>query len=42
MKEADASEKLDRGWTMKYITDFAIPVDFYLRVKSTVPRSTTS
>jgi predicted dehydrogenase len=31
LKEADASEKLDRGWTIKYITDFAIPVDFYLR-----------
>ena len=31
LKEPDASEKLDRGWTMKYITDFAIPVDFYLR-----------
>ncbi|WP_310557801.1 Gfo/Idh/MocA family oxidoreductase [Flavobacterium sp.] len=24
-------EGLDKGWTMKYITDFAIPVDFYLR-----------
>lgn len=31
LKEPDASEKLERGWTMKYITDFAIPVDFYLR-----------
>lgn len=31
LKEADATEKLDRGWTIKYITDFAIPVDFYLR-----------
>jgi len=31
LKEPDASEKLDRGWTIKYITDFAIPVDFYLR-----------
>jgi predicted dehydrogenase len=31
LKDACPSEKLDRGWTMKYITDFAIPVDFYLR-----------
>jgi predicted dehydrogenase len=31
LKEPDASEKFDRGWTIKYITDFAIPVDFYLR-----------
>jgi predicted dehydrogenase len=31
LKEPDTSEKLDRGWTIKYITDFAIPVDFYLR-----------
>ena len=31
LKEADATEKLERGWTIKYITDFAIPVDFYLR-----------
>jgi predicted dehydrogenase len=31
LTEPDASEKLDRGWTIKYITDFAIPVDFYLR-----------
>lgn len=31
LKEASASEKLDKGWTIKYITDFAIPVDFYLR-----------
>ncbi len=31
LKEADPSEKLEKGWTIKYITDFAIPVDFYLR-----------
>jgi len=31
LKEPDSKEKLDRGWTIKYITDLAIPVDFYLR-----------
>lgn len=31
LKEENKSEKLDKGWTTKYITDFAIPVDFYLR-----------
>jgi len=31
LKEGDGKEKLDKGWTIKYITDFAIPVDFYLR-----------
>lgn len=31
LKEHDSKEKLDRGWTIKYITDLAIPVDFYLR-----------
>lgn len=31
LKDPDPSEKLDRGWTIKYITDLAIPVDFYLR-----------
>jgi predicted dehydrogenase len=31
LKEANSAEKLDKGWTIKYITDFAIPVDFYLR-----------
>ena len=31
LKEPDTSEKLDKGWTIKYITEFAIPVDFYLR-----------
>ena len=31
LKEADLIENLDKGWTIKYITDLAIPVDFYLR-----------
>lgn len=31
LKQANQQEKLDKGWTTKYITDFAIPVDFYLR-----------
>ena len=31
LKESFAPEKLDKGWTIKYITDFAIPVNFYLR-----------
>jgi len=31
LKESSVSEKLDKGWTIKYITDFAIPVNFYLR-----------
>jgi predicted dehydrogenase len=31
LKEASGIEKLDKGWTIKYITDFAIPVNFYLR-----------
>ncbi len=31
VKEENNAEKLDKGWTTKYITDFAIPVDFYLR-----------
>jgi predicted dehydrogenase len=31
LKEEDTSEKLGKGWTIKYITDFAIPVNFYLR-----------
>jgi predicted dehydrogenase len=31
LKEPCISEKLDKGWTLKYITDFAIPVNFYLR-----------
>jgi predicted dehydrogenase len=31
LKEASKKENLEKGWTIKYITDFAIPVDFYLR-----------
>lgn len=31
LKDEDPREKLDKGWTIKYITDFAIPVNFYLR-----------
>lgn len=31
LKNPFQSESLDKGWTIKYITDFAIPVDFYLR-----------
>lgn len=31
LKEPDEKEKLDKGWTIKYITDLAIPVNFYLR-----------
>jgi len=31
LKEPVKKEGLDKGWTTKYITDFAIPVDFYLR-----------
>jgi len=31
LKEPSVSQNLDKGWTIKYITDFAIPVDFYLR-----------
>lgn len=31
LKEPCESEKLDKGWTIRYITDFAIPVNFYLR-----------
>ncbi len=31
LKKAVPSENLEKGWTIKYITDFAIPVDFYLR-----------
>lgn len=31
LKEADPKEKFDKGWTIKYITDLAIPVKFYLR-----------
>ena len=31
LKEANSREGLEKGWTIKYITDFAIPVNFYLR-----------
>ena len=31
LKETNAKENLEKGWTIKYITDLAIPVDFYLR-----------
>lgn len=31
LKEADPKEKLLKGWTIKYLTEFAIPVNFYLR-----------
>jgi predicted dehydrogenase len=31
LKEANSKENLGKGWTIKYITDFAIPVNFYLR-----------
>lgn len=31
LKKAIPTENLEKGWTIKYITDFAIPVDFYLR-----------
>lgn len=31
LKEASKKENLEKGWTIKYITDFAIPVDYYLR-----------
>lgn len=31
LKDANQKETLEKGWTIKYITDFAIPVNFYLR-----------
>ena len=31
LKEENQKENLEKGWTIKYITDLAIPVDFYLR-----------
>ncbi len=31
LKESNKKEGLDKGWTIKYITDFALPVNFYLR-----------
>ncbi|MEO8762880.1 MAG: Gfo/Idh/MocA family oxidoreductase [Ginsengibacter sp.] len=31
LKDANEKENLEKGWTTKYITEFAIPVNFYLR-----------
>ena len=31
LKESNNEEKLDKGWTIKYITEFALPVNFHLR-----------
>jgi predicted dehydrogenase len=31
LKEPSVTENLDKGWTIKYITGLAIPVNFYLR-----------
>ena len=31
LKEENEKEKLGKGWTIRYITDLAIPVNFYLR-----------
>lgn len=31
LKESSKAEGLEKGWTIKYITDLAIPVNFYLR-----------
>jgi len=31
LKNPVKKENLDKGWTIKRITDFAIPVNFYLR-----------
>lgn len=31
LKEGSPKENLGKGWTIKYITDLAIPVEFYLR-----------
>ncbi|MCU0857945.1 MAG: Gfo/Idh/MocA family oxidoreductase [Pontiellaceae bacterium] len=31
LKEENASEGLSKGWSIKYITDLALPVNFYLR-----------
>jgi len=31
LREADKENRLDKGWTIKYLTELAIPVDFYLR-----------
>ncbi len=31
LKEENEVEKIGKGWTIRYITDYAIPVSFYLR-----------
>jgi len=31
LKETNAQCGFEKGWTIKYITDYAIPVDYYLR-----------
>jgi len=31
LKEESKKEKLEKGWTIKYITDFALPVNYELR-----------
>jgi predicted dehydrogenase len=31
LKEASLKNNLEKGWTTKYITDFALPVNFHLR-----------
>ncbi|MEL6141262.1 MAG: Gfo/Idh/MocA family oxidoreductase, partial [Bacteroidota bacterium] len=31
LQEANAAEGLEKGWTIKWITDLAIPVGYYLR-----------
>lgn len=31
LKEANSKECLEKGWTIKYITEFALPVNFHLR-----------
>ena len=31
LKKADKKEGLDKGWSTKYITELALPVNFYLR-----------
>lgn len=31
LREPDKENRFEKGWTIKYITELAIPVDFYLR-----------
>jgi predicted dehydrogenase len=31
LQEENKKEKLEKGWTLKYITDFALPVNYHLR-----------